>query len=154
MATKRTLRATMALAAGATIWLAGAGAAQATEWRVADAAAAGFTFMDMHAVKRTGNKVQFATWTIKINKADNGIDNWKVVSVADCDRFSYRDVRVEYFAGAGFVERSESEPELSAAPDTMAYSKVAVACGRKTASADIVADPYALVQEHVRRSLL
>jgi hypothetical protein len=139
--------------AAAGLWLSGTGIAAAAEWRVADIAPAGFVFVDMAGVQRTGDEVRFSTWTIRTSAVGAGIDNWKASSVADCRTFAYRDVQIDYFASAGFVERSESEPERSAVPDTMAFSKLAVACGHKPASDQIVADPYALVREHVRRSL-
>jgi hypothetical protein len=141
------------LVCGAAAAMLGSGAMAATaEWRVADVAANGFTFMNMSTVARSGRVVRFSTWAIKTRKAENGVDNWKVTSIADCEKLSYRDERIDYYAGNSFVERAEAEPERLAEPDTMAFSKVAVACGHRPASNEIVADPYALVQEHVRRS--
>lgn len=134
-------------------WLAGTGSALAAEWRVADIAAGGFVFMDMAGVQRSGDKVNFSTWTVRTSAVGPGIDNWKANSVADCRTLSYRDVSIDYFAGGSFVERAVDEPERSAEPETMAFSKLAVACGLQPPSDQIVADPYALVQEHVRRSL-
>jgi hypothetical protein len=137
----------------AMIAASGTSAAQAADWRVADIAATGFTFIDMQAVKHKGEQVTFSTWTVKTSQSERGIDNWKVVSVADCARHSYRDVRIDYFAGEGFVERSDDEPVRTAAPDTIAFSRIAVACGEKEpASAEAVADPYALVKERGRRN--
>jgi hypothetical protein len=144
------------IACGAMIaagWLAGTGNARAAEWRVADIAAGGFVFMDMAGVQRSGDEVHFSTWTVRTSAVGPGIDNWKASSVADCRTLSYRDVNIDYFAGGRFVERAVDEPERSAQPETMAFSRLAVACGLQPPSDQIVADPYALVQAHVRGSL-
>ncbi len=140
-----------ALLAAALGGMFGAGAALAEEWRVADVAAAGIMFIDVEAVQRQGQQVTFATWTVKTDKESNGIDNWKVISVADCTKRTYRDLQIDYFAGNSFVERSVSEPFRDAAPDTMAFSKVSVACGHKPAGEEVVIDPYSMMQDHLSR---
>jgi len=130
----------------------GAAPACAAEWRVAEIAAAGITFIDVSATKRTDETVTFSTWTVRTSKAPNGIDNWKASSTANCASKVYRDLKIDYFAGKTFVEKDEAEPERTAVPDTMAFSKIAVACGTQKVSGEAVADPYEMAQDYGRRT--
>jgi hypothetical protein len=107
-------------------------------------------FIDAQSIRRVGGRVTFWQF-VAFERPVDGMDNTRILSEADCDTHSYRNLQSTAYMGELSIGSDGPEAiESAAAPGTVIYVSIDIACGRHGMSDATVDDPYGQSRSYFR----